>query len=372
MLLASQFDLLVEPITALFQEFEESVIRDIARRLAGLDYAAPTAAWQVQRLSESGMLYERILQELSRVTGRSQRELRRMFRKAGVKAMAFDDAIYLAAGLSPAPLNLSPAMGEVLAAGLRKTGGVMRNLTMTTALSGQMAFESAADLAYMQISSGAFSYQTAIRQAVKRVAADGLEVIHFAKRTDRLDVAMRRTVLTGVSQTVGELTMARAEEMGADLVQTSAHIGARNKGEGPANHESWQGQVYSRTGNGYPDFVTVTGYGTGEGLHGWNCRHSFFPFFEGISQAAYDQATLDNYAAKTVTYNGQEISVYEATQQQRAIERKIRHWKRQASALEAAGLDHDQETAKIKEWQARMRDFIGQTGLQRQRVREQV
>jgi hypothetical protein len=59
-------------------------------------------------------------------------------------------------------------------------------------------------------------------------------------------------------------------------------------------------------------------------------------------------------------------------QQQRAIERKIRHWKRQASALEAAGLDHDQETAKIKEWQARMRDFIGQTGLQRQRVREQV
>jgi hypothetical protein len=119
MLLASQFDLLVEPITALFQEFEESVIRDIARRLAGLDYAAPTAAWQVQRLSESGMLYERILQELSRVTGRSQRELRRMFRKAGVKAMAFDDAIYLAAGLSPAPLNLSPALGEVLAAGMR-------------------------------------------------------------------------------------------------------------------------------------------------------------------------------------------------------------------------------------------------------------
>ena len=373
MLLASQFDLLVEPIVALFQEFEESVIRDIARRLAGMDYATPTAAWQVQRLSESGMLYERILRELSKVTGRSQYELRRMFQRAGVTAMRFDDAIYRAVGLQPVPLNLSPAMGEVLAAGLRKTGGIMQNLTMTTALSGQQAFESAADLAYMQISSGAFSYQQAIRQAVKRVAADGLDVIHFAGRTDKLDVAMRRTVLTGVGQTVAELSLARADEMGTDLIQVSAHIGARNKGEGPMNHESWQGKVYSRSGDPkYPDFVTVTGYGTGEGLGGWNCRHSAYPFFEGISAEHYTQAELDDYAAKTVTYQGKEMSVYEATQEQRYIERKIRYWKRQANALEAAGLENDTETARVREWQAQMRDFIGQTGLQRQRNREFV
>jgi hypothetical protein len=105
---------------------------------------------------------------------------------------------------------------------------------------------------------------------------------------------------------------------------------------------------------------------------GWNCRHSFYPFFEGISENAYSQAELDSYADKTVTYNGKEIPIYDATQMQRGIERKIRLWKRKEGAYEAAGFDNEAETTKVKEWQSRMRDFVKQTGLQRQSVREQV
>jgi hypothetical protein len=289
-----------------------------------------------------------------------------MFEQAGVKAMRFDDGIYKAAVLDPLPLNLSPAMAQTLAAGLRKTNGVMQNLTRTSAASGQNAFIDAADLAYMQVTSGALDYNTAIRLAVKDVASQGLSVINYAGRRDRLDVATRRTVLTGVNQTVGQLQTARADEMGCDLVAVTAHIGARNRGTGPANHESWQGKVYSRSGTSqkYPNFVEKTGYGTGEGLGGWNCRHNFYPYFEGISENAYSQAELDDYAGKTVTYNGQAMSVYDATQEQRAIERRIRHWKRQAGALEAAKLDNGPETDKVKYWQARMRDFVRQMNRQ--------
>lgn len=273
MLTADQLDALVEPVMELYEQYIQSVINDIARRLAGLNYARPTAAWQVQRLSESGKVYEDILDELAKLTGRSESELKAMFKKAGVKAMRFDDSIYRAAGLNPLPLNLSPAMGQVLAAGLRKTQGVIKNLTMTTALDGQQAFLNAADLAYMQVSSGAMSYTEAIRDGVKKVAADGLNVIQFPGRRDQLDVALRRTLLTGVSQTTGELQIKRADEMGQDLVQTSAHIGARNTGVGPANHEGWQGKIYSRSGTSkkYKPFVETTGYGTGPGLMGWNC-----------------------------------------------------------------------------------------------------
>jgi hypothetical protein len=283
--------------------------------------------------------------------------------------MRFDDSIYQAAGLNPLPLNLSPAMAQVLAAGLRKTNGLIRNLTMTTAINAQHSFIQAADLAYMQVASGAMSYDQAIRAAVQDVAEKGLSIINYASgRKEQLDVAMRRMVLTGVSQTTGNLQMARADDMGVDLVQTSAHIGAR-----PA-HQAWQGKIFSRSGTSkqYPDFVLSTGYGTGAGLMGWNCRHSFYPFFEGISENAYSQAELDSYADKTVTYNGKEIPIYDATQMQRGIERKIRLWKRKEGALDAGGFDNEAETAKMKEWQSRMRDFIKQTGLQRQNVREQV
>jgi len=368
MLTAYQLDLLPAPMVDLWDEFTQSVINDIARRLSNLDMTE-TAAWQMNRLQQSGMVYEDILEQLSRMTGKSEATLRALFQKAGVKAMRFDDSVYRMAGLNPLPLNLSPAMVSTLAAGLSKTQGVMRNLTMTTAMTGQEAFIQAADVAYMQVSTGAMSYDQAIRAAVKNVASQGLSVINYATgRTDQLDVAMRRTVLTGVAQTTGRLTMARADEMGVDLVQTSAHAGSRPE------HEPWQGKVFSRSGmsDKYPDFETETGYGEVDGLMGINCRHTFFPFFEGISENAYNDAALDDMNSATVNLDGEKVGQYEASQVQRGIERKIREWKREAGALEAASLDNTAEIAKVKEWQAQMRDFIRQTKLQRQRIREQI
>jgi len=369
----SQFDAFVNPMMSLYTDYETSVIEDIARRLKNLDFAS--AAWQVQRLSESGALYKDILKKLSKLTGKSESALREILKAAGVKAIKFDDAIYKAAGMNPLPLNMSPAMVQALAAALDKTNGVINNLTQTTVLNAQQTFIKAADLAYYQVSTGAMSYDQAIRMAVKKLAADGLDVVDYASgHRDKIDVAMRRAVLTGVAQTANTLQMTRADELGSDLVAVSAHVGARNKGTGPENHAQWQGKIYSRSGTHpkYPDFVKSTGYGTGEGLGGWNCRHSFYPFFEGLSENAYTRAEVRDMNNKQVTYQGKEIDFYEATQYQREIERKIRFWKRQESALQAAGLDATQETAKVKQWQQTMREFIAETELDRQSVREQI
>jgi hypothetical protein len=327
MLTAEQFDQLITPVTKLYTEYETSVIADIARRLKNLSF--DSAAWQVQRLTESGALYKDVLKKLSKLTGKSEEEIAKILKRAGVKAVNFDDQIYKDAGLNPQPLNLSPAMLQVLKATLEKTNGIANNLTLTTALTAQQSFIRAADLAHMQVTTGAMSYDQAIRAAIKNVAAQGLDVIEYASgHQDKLDVAIRRTVLTGVAQTTNQLQLTRADEMGSDLIAVSAHVGARNKGVGPANHESWQGKIYSRSGNHpkYPSFVQITGYGTGAGLGGWNCRHSFYPFFEGFSQNAYKRAELQDFKKQKVIYNGQDISVYDATQYQRAIERKIRFW----------------------------------------------
>lgn len=147
-----------------------------------------------------------------------------------------------------------------------------------------------------------------------------------------------------------------------------AHSGARPE------HALWQGKVFSRSGTHpkYPDFRSSTGYGTGPGLGGWNCRHSWFPFFEGISDPAYTAAELDEMSAKKYTYNGEKLTEYEAAQKQRAIERNIRRWKREYKAMEAAGLDTSEAAAKLKRWQDKQKDFISQTGLKRQTEREQV
>ncbi len=207
----------------------------------------------------------------------------------------------------------------------------------------------------MQMTSGAFTYQQAIRTAVKSLAAKGVETIVYRQngkttQVTSTEVAVRRAVLTGVNQMASYVQLANAEQMGCDLVQVTAHGGARPE------HAEWQGGIYSISGKHpkYKKLSTATGYGTGEGLCGWNCRHNFFPFFEGISEPANTAKQLWDMEHATVTYNGQEMPLYEATQRQRAIERNIRRWKREYLAMEAAGQDTTEAAVKLKKWRTRV------------------
>lgn len=358
------YDTISKPLVELYERFETSVIEDIARHLSKMDYAS--AAWQVQRLNESAMLYDEILDRVAEISSISKEEVANILEKAGAKSVTFSDKIYKEAGLNPLPFNLSPAMARVLKIAIDRTNGTITNIVNTTAIAGQEAFISAADLAYMQVSTGTMSYTEAMREAVKKLSMDGLNTIQYAKKGDNVDVAVRRAILSSVGDTAAELQLERAKEMGCDLVQMSAHIGAR------PTHQLWQGKVFSISGTSadYPPFVESTGYGTITGFAGVNCRHSCYPFFGGISERIYKDEELKSYEKETVKYNGEELSFYEATQKQREIERNIRQWKRQASLLEQLGIDNTHELAKVREWQGRMREFTDQTGLIRQRERE--
>ena len=108
------------------------------------------------------------------------------------------------------------------------------------------------------------------------------------------------------------------------------------------------------------------------GLCGANCRHNFYPFYEGISEKAYSEKELKMLKEKTVTYNGKTIGKYEATQIQRKIERNIRRWKREKAGMKAAGQNTQEAAAKLKYWRGEMSSFIKQTGLKRQYSREDI
>lgn len=369
-----------ESIVELYSKLDEIIIRDIVRRMVKTGGVTLSAAWQAERLQEAGLLYDDIVRKVSRMTNTSEAQVRALFQNAGVEALKCDFAIYKAAGLTPLPLQQSPAAATVLQAGIQKTQGYLKNLSLTTATATQQAYINAVTLAEMQVESGAFDYVTAIRNAVRDAAQSGTSVLYPTGHTDKLDVAVRRAVLTGVSQTAAQISLRYADDMDCDLVETTAHVGAR------PSHQVWQGKVFSRSGSGkYPDFVASTGYGTGDGLCGWNCRHSFFPFFEGLSESAYPRGTIYDYNNRMVTYNGKQISYYDASQIQRAYERRIRATKRELAGydegIKATDSDElrnalkekfDSSSAKLKRQESELKDFLQKTGLDRQREREQV
>jgi hypothetical protein len=369
MLTPDYLDHIPDRVVELYSELEIRILEDMARRIVKMDKLTDTAQWQMWKLEQIGMEREFIQYHLERLTGKTQGEINGLLEEAGEKALYFDDQIYREAGLFPKSIQNSEALQRVINAGLKKTMRLFQNLTGTTANTATRQFENALDTAYMDVISGAFSYQEAIKKAVKTLSGSGIDSIQYPSgHVDKMDVAVRRAVLTGVNQTAAEIQIARADEMECDLVETTAHLGAR------PDHAVWQGKVFSRSGKSkkFPDFISSTGYGTGAGLCGWNCRHSFFPFFEGISEKAYSRQELSEIKRQSVTYNGKKLTYYEATQEQRYIERKIRKWKREYMALDAGGLDTSEASSRLSMWRARQKDFLEKTGLAEDNFRSQV
>lgn len=126
----------------------------------------------------------------------------------------------------------------------------------------------------------------------------------------------------------------------------------------------------------YENFYRVTGYGTAGGLGGVNCRHSFYPYFEG-SKPSLKRQELDAMNNKTVRYNGKDLPQEEALAIQRGYERQVRRWKREEEAFkgvdtEAGKAAQSKAKAKVSEYQGKLRDFTSQTELKRDYTRERM
>lgn len=359
-------DSMPDTLVALYAQVEQDILSDMARRLVQYDYWIPAAEHQRQKLREMGTTQQEIIKQLSKLTGKSRNEIKQLMQQACDDALETDREYYRQHN-KDVPTTLSQEMKAILNEGYISTGKLFKNLTKTTAAAGQTQFVDVLDRTWLQVNSGAFDSNMAIRGAIKDLSRQGLHAVQYPSgRSDTLEVAVRRAVVTGINQTAAQMQLQLAAELDSDLVETTAHAGAR------PSHVVWQGQVFSLSGKNpkYPDFYASTGYGTGAGLCGWNCRHSFFPYFEGAGHA-YTSDQLRSYEDKNISYNGKQYTEYEASQIQRHNERQIRRWKREYTAMEAAGLDTTQAAVKLRSWQERQKDFLNQIGLKIQSARQE-
>lgn len=311
----------------LHAEIIAKIIERIMRRIGRGDDYILTAQdkWQLEVLQDSGYLLEDIQKEIASKTKIQQNEIKEAMEDAGVRAMQYDDAIYKAAGLSPVPLWKSPYMVRLMQRNYEATIGGWKNFTRTTAEVSQRAFISAMDKAYHLTSSGAVSYTQAVREAVNEIASNGVVVRYPTGHKDTIETATLRSVRTGISQMSGQITDARMEEMNWDIILVSSHLGARVTGkEDYTDHSWWQGKFYSKSGKDkrFPPY-SVCGFGNVQGIHGANCRHSHGP-------GDGENNPFEQYDSE------ENRKVYELSQMQRTLERRIRKTKREVMGLKTA------------------------------------
>lgn len=367
-------------LLGMMDELNTAIIEDVARRIAKTGKITSQSRKHLEILKESGRLTQDVIEQIARVNGVVNKEIEKIFKEGGAQSMKNDVAPLVKAGKNVSQ-KMTPAMKEFLEAAIVKTKGDVKNLTMTTGATAANLYNTAVNQAYMEASSGAFSYEQAIQRAIKKAAVDGSTVTYPSGHTTSLDAAIRSSVITGLNQTAAKLTEMYSKELGAEYYETTAHAGAR------PSHQDWQGRVFKIEGSTpeYPNFEESTGYGTAGGLCGVNCRHSFFPFFPGISSPGYSKQDLAEYEAVRYTYKGNTLTEYECTQVQRRYERKIREDKREiASYLVAIEATDDQNqiaayrkafegrSVRLKAREKELKSFCKQTDRRYESARTQV
>jgi hypothetical protein len=291
-----------------------------------------------------------------------------MLKESYKRALSFDiDVIPADLKMSWTQIKDNPAFRAIMLQGVNNANQLVSNFTKTTAGAAQTAFFNALDVSYLQHITGAQTREEAVRGALKKLAQQGIYKVAYPQDKggvyyNSVEAAVRRALTTAVNQSCAKLQLANCDMLGTDLVETTAHLGAR------PSHAVWQGKIFSRSGSTkYPDFERSTGYGTGDGLCGWNCRHSFFPFFEGYSKPAYEMGKFDSE---------ENARLYEIEQKQRRYERMVREAKREVSTLQAGfdaadsaelqeGLAQDlqQAKSKLRNRQKLLREHCEKCGL---------
>lgn len=378
-------DALPEELAELYRGLEETLLIEICSRLKLRDELNEVTVQDIKVLRSHGIDLKEIEKAIRQTTGISEQKLNKLLDDVVERNQQYyTEVIDLSRVTQPDVLVDATTIDAIK----RQTRDVFRNIPASmgflvdagrTMLPTAKAYQWALDNAMMQVQSGAVNYNQAIKAAVKQLADSGLKVVDYESgHRDHVDVAARRAVMTGVSQLCSKYTEQAAEYLETPYYEVSAHAGARDKpGPSPwSSHKDWQGKVYStRSGDIYPNIYEVCGLGAVDGLEGVNCRHRHNVWVEGVSERTYTEEQLEHIDdGLGCTFEGKTYTAYEATQEQRKVERTMRKIKREKAAYRAAGL-HEEEQAviiRLRRLNAKYKEFSAAAGLTEQRERMKV
>lgn len=220
-----------------------------------------------------------------------------------------------------------------------------------------------------EVVTGVSSWNTAMHDAVQKMVQNGLTgFIDHGGHHWSPEAYVAMDIKTTMFNTAREAVWERNEQYGNDLYQVSSHNGAR-----PLCYP-WQGKVISRTGwsgevedlDGNKVHVyaqsEIPGFGYGGSLFGVNCQHypmTFIPSFSTLKGHPQDEEENEK--------------TYAESQEQRALERKLRAERRDLEVMKAQGApeaDIRAQRSKVKQASADIDEFCDETGRARRRNRE--
>lgn len=328
----------------IFDSLQMSIMTEIVRMLLEAAEIIPSTGYKMSRLYDLGTSKKRIKDIVARTLNLSNREVENIFTNITESGYNEAESVFKEQGKEFIPYSENEPLQQFVRAVQEQTQNECKNITQSMGFAkrqpdGSLGFtpvsdyyQETLDKAVTEIASGASDYNTVLEKTVTEMTNSGLRTVDYASgHSNRVTVAARRAVSTGLNQVVSKINEENAEKLGTNYFEVSWHSGAR------PSHQVWQGRVYSKE-----ELQSVCGLGSVTGLCGANCYHSYSPFTPGITPRTYTDEQLDKMNAeenKPVEYNGKTYTKYEATQRQRRLETEMRAQRQKIKLLEEGGAD---------------------------------
>ena len=360
-----------------YSDLEMRIMEDIVRRIKKTGKITSTADWQINRLRILGNSSEDIEKMLKETLDASYPQMFELYDKVIEWEYVRNRDIYEQINAEFIPYEENEELQQITNVLIRQTDTDLQNITQSLGFyldygGGKPVLTPLAEVyqkylnaACMDIVSGAFDYNSVIRRVVTQLTNSGLRQIDYASgRANRVDVAARRAVMTGITQLTGHISDINAEKLGTEYYEVAWHAGAR------PTHAVWQGRVWSKE-----QLVTVCGLGTVTGLEGANCYHERYPFIPGISERNWTDEWLERKNREENTpkvFNGKEYTLYDARQKQRQMETAMRAQREKVQLLKTGNADPDDVMLARAKYQGQLNEyskFSRKMGLKEERER---
>lgn len=391
MLNNEQEEKLVQMLIDRIEALNEDILTIIGTRIKQIGKLTPTQVHQIQQMLMYDTDIDTIVQKLAEVTNMNVNDIYNMFEYSAKTNQDFARQFYKARGINYIPYAENKALKEQIKAIAKITAKEYANISRTSAigytikdLKGNLVFKDITstykdiiDKAILNVGQGKTTYQQEMRNAIKQIGQSGLKTLDYESgRSMRLDSAIRMNTLGGLRKLNNQVQEQFGEEFDSDGVEISVH-------QYPADdHAEVQGHQFSNkefkklqeTGiaKDYNGEIIDTHYkGNYRPISEYNCYHRPFRIVLGVSKPLYTKEQLEEIKEKNnegFDFDGKHYTMYQGTQLQRLIERRIREQKDVQILAKSSG-DKEltlQAQTKITQLTTKYRQLCNVSGLPNQ------
>lgn len=332
----------------------------------------PSQAQQLVQMLKYGEDYDKIVEELSRYTNLNVQEIDEIFKEYAKKDQLFYKKFYRYRNIPFVPFDENPILKTQTQALANIAKTELFNFTRNNVIGytiydvlpngkrGKARFyglretyNRVLDEALLNVGQGKETFNSAMKRILEDIGGSGLKTLNYQSgRAVRLDSAISMHLNSRLRELHNENQKLFGKEFDANMIEVSHHSNSapdhidtvdgkqfaridvireqiKNGIEKEIKLEDIQGNRVKVKGKWYDDFDTINN-NLARPVSTLNCYHYIFSGILGVTEPEYTKKELQEDKEKNLNgceIDGKHYSLYEASQLQRQLERRIREQK---------------------------------------------